>query len=110
MFSCSTVILADCKGKENGCALNNKNIITKGDLSMRKINRNATETPKITIESKVLITIEEACCIFSIGEHTLRKLIRSNPNANYLLHIGAKTLIKKALFQDYILKESVLCC
>ena len=80
---------------------------------MRKIDRKTTAFPeiqKIPLECKILITIEEACGIFSIGEHTLRKLIRNNPNANYLLHIGAKTLIKKALFQDYILKESVLCC
>ena len=50
--------------------------------------------PKIAPEHKVMLTVEEACGVFGIGEHTLRNLIRSNPRANYLLHVGTKTLIK----------------
>ena len=37
--------------------------------------------PKIAPEHKVMLTIEEACGVFGIGEHTLRNLIRSNPRA-----------------------------
>ena len=51
--------------------------------------------PKIAPEHKVMLTVEEACGVFGIGEHTLRNLIRSNPRANYLLHVGTKTLIKR---------------
>ncbi len=63
---------------------------------------------KVAVENKVLLTIEETCAVFSIGEHTVRKLIKSNPNAEYLLRIGTKTLVKRPLFENYILKESVL--
>lgn len=64
--------------------------------------------PVIATENKVMLTVEEACGIFGIGEHTLRKLIQSKPNADYLLRIGTKTLIKRALFEDYIMQESEL--
>ena len=64
--------------------------------------------PKIKPEFKIMLTVEETCGIFGIGEHTIRKLIQSNPNADYLLRIGTKTLIKRSLFENYLLKESVL--
>jgi len=64
--------------------------------------------PKIAPENKFNLTIEEACGIFSIGEHTMRKLISRRPNAEYLLHVGTKTLIKRPLFEQYILKESAI--
>ena len=64
--------------------------------------------PKIAPENKFNLTIEEACGILSIGEHSMRKLISRHPNAEYLLHIGTKTLIKRPLFEQYILKESAI--
>ena len=64
--------------------------------------------PKIATEHKVCLTIEEACGIFGIGEHTFRKLIDRNPRADFLLRIGTKTLIKRPLFEQFILGESVV--
>lgn len=64
--------------------------------------------PKIAPENKVALTVEEACGVFGIGEHTFRNLIRSNPKADYLLRVGTKTLIKRPLFEEFILKQSVL--
>jgi hypothetical protein len=64
--------------------------------------------PRVAPEHKVNLTIEETCGVFGIGQHTLRKLVRSNPNADYLLRVGTKTLIKRSVFESYILKESVL--
>ncbi len=64
--------------------------------------------PKVAPEHKVMLTVEEACGVFGIGEHTLRNLIRSNPTANYLLHVGTKTLIKRPLFEQFVLRESAL--
>ena len=64
--------------------------------------------PKIAPENKVMLTVEEACGVFGIGEHTLRNLIRSNPRATYLLHVGTKTLIKRPLFEQFVLGESAL--
>lgn len=64
--------------------------------------------PQIAPQFKVTLTIEECCGVFGIGEHTIRKLIRSNPYADYILRIGTKVLIKRPLFEQFILGESVL--
>ena len=64
--------------------------------------------PLVAPEHKVMLTIEETCSVFGIGEHTIRKLVRSRPDANYLLRIGQKTLIKRSLFENYINGETEL--
>lgn len=64
--------------------------------------------PQVSVEHKVLLTVEEACGIFGIGEHTLRQLIKSNPTAEYILHIGTRPLIKRPIFENYIMKQSAL--
>ena len=40
--------------------------------------------PAVAPERKVMLTIEETCGVFGIGEHTIRKLVKSKPNADYL--------------------------
>ena len=64
--------------------------------------------PVVAPQYKVMLTIEETCGVFGIGEHTLRKLVQSQPNANYLFRIGTKTMIKRSLFESYILQETEL--
>lgn len=64
--------------------------------------------PKVSVEYKVLLTVEETCGIFGIGEHSLRNLIKSNPTAEYLLYIGTRPLIKRPLFENYIMNQSAL--
>ena len=64
--------------------------------------------PQIAVEHKFMLTIEEAGGLFGIGQHTLRRLINENPRANYLLHIGTKTLIKRDLFLEFILQQSTI--
>ena len=68
----------------------------------------AMAIPKISVEHKVLLTVEEACGVFGIGEHTLRKLIQGNPAAEYILYIGTRPLIKRPIFENYIMKQSAL--
>ena len=64
--------------------------------------------PAVAPERKVMLTIEETCGVFGIGEHTIRKLVKSKPNADYLFRIGTKTLIKRNLFEQYINGETEL--
>ena len=64
--------------------------------------------PTIAPQHKVMLTIEEACGIFGIGENTFRNLIQSRPDADYLLRIGTKVLIKRAVFENYIMNETEL--
>ena len=46
--------------------------------------------------------IEEASAYFRIGEHTVRRLVANNPDANFVLHVGTRTLIKKQLFGEFL--------
>ena len=64
--------------------------------------------PEIAPHHKVCLTVEETAGVFGIGKCTLRKLIEKEPNADYLLHIGTKTLFKRAKFEEYINKKTSL--
>ena len=64
--------------------------------------------PAVAPERKVMLTIEETCGVFGIGEHTIRKLVKSKPNGDYLFRFGTKTLIKRNLFEQYINGETEL--
>ena len=56
----------------------------------------------VPVSEKYCLTIEEAAAYFGIGEGKIRKLISSNPNADYLLKNGRKTVIKRELFEEYL--------
>ena len=64
--------------------------------------------PVVAPEHKVMLTIEETCGVFGIGEHTIRKLVQSRTDAEYLFRVGTKTLIKRVLFENYIVQETEL--
>lgn len=56
----------------------------------------------VPVSEKFCLTIEEAAAYFGIGEEKIRKLISSNPDAAYVLRNGRKTVIKRALFENYL--------
>lgn len=58
--------------------------------------------PKMDFWNQHNLTIEEACAYFRIGEHTMRKLIENNPDANFILRVGTRTLVKKQIFGDFL--------
>lgn len=48
------------------------------------------------------LSIEEASDYFRIGQSKLRRLIRDNPTADYLLWNGTRAQIKRKKFEAYI--------
>lgn len=56
----------------------------------------------VLIKDKYCLTVEEASQYFNIGEKSLRKIIANNLNAEYLLYVGVKVLIKRKMFEDYV--------
>ncbi len=60
------------------------------------------EKPKI--ENRPTLTIEEAACLYSIGENKLRELTDSD-NCPFVLYVGRKRLIKRKQFDDFIAKS-----
>ena len=57
---------------------------------------------EVLIKDKYCLTVEEAAVYFNIGEKSLRKVIANNLNAEYLLYVGVKVLIKRKLFEKYV--------
>jgi excisionase family DNA binding protein len=57
---------------------------------------------EVQTKDKYCLTVEEAAAYFNIGEKSLRKIIADNSNADFLLRIGVKVLIKRKLFEEYV--------
>ena len=62
----------------------------------------------IPIWKRYLLTIEEAAEYYHIGENKIRFLIAENPTADFIINNGNRTLIKKARFENYLDKATVL--
>ena len=56
----------------------------------------------VPVSDKYGLTIEEAAAYFGIGEEKIRKLLSNNPDADYLLTNGRKTIIKRKRFEEYL--------
>ena len=56
----------------------------------------------VPVSDKYGLTIEEAAAYFGIGEEKIRKLISNNPDADYLLKNGRKSVIKRKRFEEYL--------
>ena len=63
---------------------------------------------KIPISDRYTLSIPEAAEYFGIGQTRLRRLIRLNPGAEYLISIGNRTRIKRIKFEQFIDTVSVL--
>ena len=66
--------------------------------------RELTMMEKPQIKDKPTLTIEEAACLYNIGEHKLRELTDSD-NCCFVLYVGRKRLIKRKQFDDYLSKS-----
>ena len=60
------------------------------------------EKSAVPLWHKHLLTVQEASQYFGIGEKKIRQLIQENNTAPYLLTNGAKVLIKRSLFEQFL--------
>lgn len=68
----------------------------------------STTPPAIPIADRYNLTITEASEYFRIGENKIREIVATNPDADFILHIGTRVLIKRKRFEDYIDRASSL--
>lgn len=52
-------------------------------------------------KEKFALTINEASEYFNIGSNKLREMVKE-PNCNFVMYIGKKTLIKRQRLEDYL--------
>ena len=57
---------------------------------------------EIPIWEKYTLTIREAAEYFHIGEKKMRQIVDENYNANFILMVGNRAMIKRKLFEKYI--------
>ena len=72
------------------------------------MNEKEHEEIKVPISEAYTLSIEEAAEYFGIGQTRLRRLIKLNPGADYLISIGNRTRIKRVKFENFIDSVSVL--
>lgn len=61
---------------------------------------------EVEIKDKVLLTIDEASELFNIGQNKIRSLISIDKGANWLFTVGRRMLIKRSVFEDFVLHSS----
>ena len=57
---------------------------------------------QIKPKDKFCLTIEEAAEYFNIGERKLRKIIADHTDSGFVVYNGAKALIKRKRFEDFL--------
>lgn len=67
-----------------------------------RLENTVKKKPYIPIWEKYSLSIEEAASYYGIGIKKLYGIIRSNPNADFILEIGAHCRIKRAIFEKYL--------
>ncbi len=62
----------------------------------------------VPIWERYALTIEEATSYFRIGENKLRQIVQDNPDSEFVVRIGNRSLIKRKLFEQYLDKAKAL--
>lgn len=62
----------------------------------------------VPVWEKYAMTIAEAAAYFRVGEKRLRRVVNENPDADFVLWVGTRALIKRKLFENYLDKVNVL--
>lgn len=69
------------------------------------VNANKNAVP---MWHKYALTIEEAAIYYHIGEAKIRTLCDDNPNADFYFLNGNRVLIKRAKFEEYLDRTTVV--
>lgn len=64
--------------------------------------REKQELVIVPVWQKYSLSIEEAAKYFRVGESKLRRMVRENPGAEWILWNGTRAQIKRAVFEKYL--------
>jgi len=57
---------------------------------------------RVPLWEKFMLTVSEAAEYFNIGENKLRDLISCHKDAEWIFHIGERTMIKREQFEHFL--------
>lgn len=63
---------------------------------------------EIPLWEQYALTIEEAASYFRIGEKKLRQIAHTNKDADFLLWVGTRVLIKRLSFERFLERQNTL--
>lgn len=69
---------------------------------MKEQNNQNQKQSGVPIWNKYALNVCESAEYFGIGEKKIRQMISCEPDAEYILHIGNKILIKRTAFETYL--------
>lgn len=73
-----------------------------------KRGTNMSIMTSLPAKERVFVTINDMAKILGIGDKSIRRLIRENPDADYIYRVGNRTYLKKEMFVDIMLHQSTL--
>ena len=60
----------------------------------------------IPFYEKYMLTIEEACVLFHIGEKKMRELMQNHQDAKWMLYSGRRAMVKRELFAAWLDRQT----
>ena len=72
---------------------------------MNKETRMKFEVP---IWERYSLTINEASCYFHIGDKKLREIIEMDPDADYLIQVNSRVMIKRKRFEQFLDRQEAV--
>lgn len=65
----------------------------------------SSETLRLLPNQKLCLTVEEAAAYSMLGENRLRKIIEEDNTLDWVLHVGARTRIKRPQFEKWVARQ-----
>ena len=77
---------------------------------MRLVKKRSDRTSDegIPFWEKYALTVNEASAYFHIGDKKLREMIEDDPNADYLLRVGCRCMIKRKRFEQFLDRQEAV--
>lgn len=62
----------------------------------------------IPLWEKYTLTVNEASVYFHIGDKKLRQIIADDPDADYLIKVGNRQMIKRKRFEQFLDRQEAI--
>ena len=63
---------------------------------------------EVPIWERYALTVNEASCYFHIGDKKIREIIEDNPDADYLMQVGTRVMIKRKRFEQFLDRQEAV--
>lgn len=70
--------------------------------------REASGKPDVPIWEKYSLTVNEASAYFHIGDKKLREIIDDDPDADYILRVGNRYMIRRKKFEAFLDRQEAV--